>query len=99
MKLYWYEYRLRGGGPGCQPKGFKQIDHTYGRHGRVAYERKLSAAEMEAYDLEDLNKSERQLAYEDLKYKLLQEGDMDQINPENMLLLLDYIDELRAARD
>lgn len=94
-KLYWYELRLRPAGPGCQPRDFKEIDHSYGRHGKVAYERKLCATEIEIYDLLDLNKSELQLQYKELRYKLLVEGDMEQINPEKVALLLDYIEELQ----
>jgi hypothetical protein len=49
--LYWYEYRLRGFSPGCQPKGHIQVDHSKGRHGIIAYNRQLTDTEIEEYEL------------------------------------------------
>lgn len=56
VKIYWYEYRLRGFGPGCQPNDFKEIDSLHGKFGAVAYERQLTEKEMEDYDLKPINK-------------------------------------------
>lgn len=48
---YWYEFRLRGLSPGAQPKGFVDADASYGRFGAVAYDRPLTDAEIEGYEL------------------------------------------------
>ena len=54
-KLYWYSYRLRGFSLGCQPSGFAEHDDSIGRHGVVAYFRKLTIDEMEDYELDKYN--------------------------------------------
>lgn len=49
--LYWYEMRLRPVSIGTQPRGFIQVDHDKGRHGIVAYDREISDADLEYYDM------------------------------------------------
>jgi type IV secretory pathway VirD2 relaxase len=49
--IYWYEYRLRGFSPGCQPKGHIRVDHSKGRHGIIAYDRQLTDTEVDEYEL------------------------------------------------
>ncbi|PLR99932.1 hypothetical protein CVD19_00730 [Bacillus sp. T33-2] len=49
--MYWYEYKLRGFSPGCQPKGYIQHDESKGKWGIIAYNRLLTEAELEDYDL------------------------------------------------
>lgn len=51
MKKYWYELLFRGISPGCQPKGFVDVDHNSGKFGIVAYNRKLSEEEVTEYEL------------------------------------------------
>jgi hypothetical protein len=55
--VFWYEYRLRGFSPFCQPKG--HIDHnpTMGRHGIIAYNRQLTEHELNEYELKLYNKA------------------------------------------
>jgi vacuolar-type H+-ATPase subunit I/STV1 len=55
--IYWYEYRLRGFSPFCQPKG--HIDHieSIGRHGIIAYDRQLTTNELDEYELIPYNKA------------------------------------------
>jgi len=55
--MFKYFYRLRPPGPGCQPRGFievKEEDINQGQHywGWVTYDRELSPAEINNYDLE-----------------------------------------------
>lgn len=52
--IYWYKFRLRGLSIGCQPKDFVDHDHTIGRFGAVAYNRKLSDQEIDAYELDPM---------------------------------------------
>lgn len=49
--LYWYEYKLRGFSPFCQPKGHIQHDESKGRWGIIAYNRELTKEELNEYDL------------------------------------------------
>jgi hypothetical protein len=49
--LHWYEYKLRGFSPFCQPKGHIQHDESKGRWGIIAYDRELTPNELEEYDL------------------------------------------------
>lgn len=49
--LYWYEYKLRGFSPFCQPKGHIQHDESKGRWGIIAYNRELTKEELYEYDL------------------------------------------------
>jgi hypothetical protein len=49
--IYWYEYKLRGFSPFCQPKGFINHDESKGRWGLIAYDRPLTDAELDEYDL------------------------------------------------
>lgn len=58
MKLHWYEYRLRGCSPGCQPQGFKDVNHNYGKWGAVAYDRELTAEEVKDYELNKIEGDE-----------------------------------------
>ncbi|WJJ55388.1 hypothetical protein QB910_000144 [Dabrowskivirus KKP3916] len=53
--LYWYEMRLRGVAPGCQPRGFVEVDHNKGRHGIIGYSRKLSNEELAEYEMTEWN--------------------------------------------
>lgn len=50
-KLFWYEYRLRGLSPGCQPNDFIKVDHSKGRFGIIAYNRPLTQKELNEYEL------------------------------------------------
>ncbi|MGG3987480.1 Rho termination factor N-terminal domain-containing protein [Bacillus smithii] len=50
-KLYWYQYRLRGLSPGCQPDDFIKVDHSKGRFGIIAYNRPLTQKELNEYEL------------------------------------------------
>lgn len=54
---YRYGMRLRGFAPGCQPKGvIERLDDTTGRYyDIITYDRPLTAAEIENYELDDLN--------------------------------------------
>jgi len=59
--MFKYFYRLRPPGPGCQPRGFievKEEDINQGQHywGWVTYDRELSPAEIDNYDLENESK-------------------------------------------
>jgi hypothetical protein len=49
--LYWYEFRLRGFSPSCQPKGHITVKHDIGRYGIIAYDRQLTETELYDYDL------------------------------------------------
>jgi len=49
--VHWYEMTARPVSPGCQPKGFVDFDDSKGRHGVVAYDRKLSRDELEAFQM------------------------------------------------
>lgn len=49
--VHWYELTLRGVAPGCQPRGFIEVDHNKGRHGIVAYDRTLTEAELDEYEM------------------------------------------------
>lgn len=53
-KTYWYAYRLRGFSLGCQPKGFVDTDHAYGKFGAVAYNHKLTKEEVSDYELTEI---------------------------------------------
>jgi hypothetical protein len=55
--IYWYEYKLRGFSPFCQPKGFIDHNDNKGRHGIVAYNRPLTESELDEYELIPYNKS------------------------------------------
>lgn len=57
MELHWYEYRLRGFSPGCQPTGWVDVDHNRGKWGAIAYNRELTDKEIDAYELRQLNPS------------------------------------------
>lgn len=48
---HWYEYRLRGFSPGCQPAGWVEVDHGRGKWGAIAYSRALTAQEIAEYEL------------------------------------------------
>lgn len=48
---YWYAYKLRGLSIGCQPSDFIEFTDDYGELGAVAYARRLSAKEMDMYEL------------------------------------------------
>lgn len=50
-KKHWYEMLQRPISIGCQPKGFVDADHTKGRHGIVAYKRKLTAKELDDFTM------------------------------------------------
>lgn len=52
--LNWYAYRLRGFSPGCQPDGWAELDHGYGRLGAIAYRKPLTAKQRDDYELEKL---------------------------------------------
>lgn len=52
-KLFWYEYRLRGFSPFCQPKGHITVDETKGKFGIIAYNRPLTADELLEYELRE----------------------------------------------
>lgn len=58
MKLYWYEYRLRPFGIGCQPPGHIFYNIEYGRWGKVAYIRRLTEKEINDYELRFIEKEE-----------------------------------------
>jgi len=60
MTLYKYGMRLRGFSPGCQPKdGLRSAEEGAGRyHDFVLYDRKLTVAECEAYDLDYIGEVE-----------------------------------------
>ncbi|GAV11307.1 hypothetical protein [Paenibacillus sp. NAIST15-1] len=49
--LHWYEMLLRPLSPYCQPNGHIKYDETKGRHGIIAYDRELTANELEEYEL------------------------------------------------
>ncbi len=51
MKKYWYELIYRGISPGCQPKGFIDVNHNKGKWGIVAYNRELTQKEITEYEL------------------------------------------------
>ena len=51
QKLYWYEYRLRPFGIGCQPHGHVEYNAEYGYWGKVAYDRPLTEKEINDYEL------------------------------------------------
>jgi hypothetical protein len=57
---YWYKYKHRGFSLGCQPKGFVDTDNGQfaGRFGAVAYDRELTAEEVNEYELEPWYKDE-----------------------------------------
>jgi hypothetical protein len=54
-KIYWYAYRLRGFSPFCQPKGHIDHNDSIGKHGIIAYNRPLTASELEEYELVPYN--------------------------------------------
>lgn len=58
-KVYSYEYLYRGFSIGCQPKDFISHDDSYGRFGSVSYERKLTAEEVESFELKEIKKERR----------------------------------------
>ena len=58
MGKYWYEYRLRGCSPGCQPRGFVDTEDSYGRFGAVAYDRELTDNEIQNYELNVIDESD-----------------------------------------
>lgn len=53
-KEYVYEYLYRGFSLGCQPNGFISHDDSFGRFGSVTYDRQLTAAEIESYELKEI---------------------------------------------
>lgn len=52
-RLHWYEYLYRPMSIGCQPKDFLEHDPNKGKHGIVAYNRPLSQAELNEYELRE----------------------------------------------
>lgn len=59
-----YGMRLRGFAPGCQPKkGFIEAreDPTGKYHNIIVYNRRLTDKEIEAYELDDLNRKAKQI--------------------------------------
>jgi hypothetical protein len=55
--IYWYEYRLRGFSPFCQPKGHIEYNPNIGRHGIISYNRPLTQDELNEYELNPFNKA------------------------------------------
>jgi len=53
--IFWYELKFRGISPGCQPKDFIECDHTKGKYGILAYNRKLTTEELNSYDMIEYN--------------------------------------------
>ena len=53
--IFWYELLFRGISPGCQPKEFIDVDHTKGKYGIVAYNRKLTNEELKEYEMREYN--------------------------------------------
>jgi hypothetical protein len=53
---HWYALTLRGISPGCQPDGFIDKDFNHGKYGAVAYDKPLPQAEIEKYELKEINK-------------------------------------------
>ena len=55
-KEYRYGMRLRGYSPGAQPKGVlrREDDQTGRYHDIIVYDRKLSADEIRAYELDEM---------------------------------------------
>ena len=51
MKIYWYEYKYRPFGIGCQPKGHIEYVENYGKWGKVAYNRELTEKELNDFEL------------------------------------------------
>src|SRR5699024_1380773 len=49
--LYWYEMHQRPVSLGCQPSGFIEFDDDKGKHGIVAYDRKLFDKELKEYEM------------------------------------------------
>ena len=62
--MYLYGMRLRGFSIGCQPSGvLKRMDDVSGKYWDIiAYERKLTDAEILDYDLDYIGESEEQAA-------------------------------------
>ena len=64
MREYLYGMRLRGAGPGCQPKdGLMNIYYgsqfgTKVYHNLVSYNRPLTEKEMKDYELDFINETE-----------------------------------------
>jgi hypothetical protein len=56
--IHWYQYRLRGFSPFCQPKGHIEVNHEIGRHGAIAYDRQLTQKEIDEYELMPINHSQ-----------------------------------------
>jgi hypothetical protein len=50
-ELFWYEFRFRGFSPSCQPKGHAEVNHDIGKWGAIAYDRELTSAELDKYEL------------------------------------------------
>jgi len=48
---FWYEMKLRPIGIGCQPKGMIEFNEDRGSWGIVAYDRELTAKELDDYDM------------------------------------------------
>lgn len=64
MREYLYGMRLRGAGPGCQPKeGLLNVYYgsqfgTRVYHNLISYSRRLTKKEEEQYDLDFINETE-----------------------------------------
>ncbi|TFJ91535.1 LPD25 domain-containing protein [Lentibacillus salicampi] len=56
--LYWYEMCNRPVSLGCQPKGFLEFDDDKGKHGIVAYDRKLTEKELNDFEMKERNLKE-----------------------------------------
>lgn len=51
--LHWYEMLHRPLSPFCQPKGYIQYDSIKGKNGIIAYNRTLTADELDEYELRE----------------------------------------------
>lgn len=56
---YWYEYIHRGMSIGCQPMSFTDTNPDYGDFGAVAYDKELTAKDLEEYELKFVSQGER----------------------------------------
>ena len=57
--MWYYGMRLRGCGPGCQPKGFvRREDDDSGKYWDIlVYDRELTDKEMFSYDLDFIKRA------------------------------------------
>lgn len=62
MIIYRYGMRLRGFSPFCQPmQGLREVKEGFGRYWNVLeYRRKLTAAEMRDYELDELGEEDEE---------------------------------------